>query len=342
MASSTKTGSSDQHDLVTTIVVNWNGRAFLDKCLSSLVAQTYQPHEIILVDNASTDGSADDVEAKWPSIKVLRSQTNVGFAAGNNLAIQRSSGKYVALLNNDAYAEPDWLAKMIEVAEQYESESVGMIACKMLFADRPTIINSTGICIDRVGIAWDRSGGEVESNDPESPTEIFGPCGGAALYRRNLLSEIGLFDEDFFMYLEDVDLAWRAQRMGWRCLYVPTARVVHYHSASSTEGSPFKSFHLGRNKVWLIIKNYPFVQLWAYAPLLIGYDLAAVIYALIARRDIHALRGRLAGLAGARKMWRKRRAASSLRRDDSAWLSPIELPWQVSHRYRHLLVRRNK
>ncbi|HZY45723.1 MAG TPA: glycosyltransferase family 2 protein [Anaerolineae bacterium] len=340
MASINKAESSDPHDLVTTVVVNWNGRAFLNKCLSSLVAQTYQSHEIILVDNASTDGSADYVEAKWPSIKVLRSRTNIGFAAGNNLAIQRSTGKYVALLNNDAYAEPDWLAKMIEVVDQHQD--VGMIACKMLFADRPTIINSTGICIDRVGIAWDRCGGEVESNDTEPPTEIFGPCAGAALYRRNMLSEIGLFDEDFFMYLEDVDLAWRARRSGWRCLYVPMARVVHYHSASSTEGSPFKSFHLGRNKVWLIIKNYPFAQLWAYAPLLIGYDLAAVIYALIGRRDIHALRGRLAGWAGARKMWRKRQAASSLRRDDLAWLSPIEPPWLVPHRYRHLSERRNK
>lgn len=340
MASLNKTSSSDQHDLVTTIVVNWNGRAFLDKCLSSLVAQTYQPQEIIFVDNASVDGSADYVGAKWPSIKVLRLPHNSGFGAGNNLAIQHSTGKYVALLNNDAYAEPDWLAKMIEVTEQYED--VGMIACKMLFADRPTIINSTGICIDRVGIAWDRHGGEVESNDTESPTEIFGPCGGAALYRRKMLSEIGLFDEDFFMYLEDVDLAWRARRIGWRCLYVPVARVFHYHSASSMEGSPFKGFHLGRNKVWLIAKNYPFAKLWAYAPLLLGYDLAAVIYAVVARRDIHALRGRLAGLAGARKMWRKRRAAASLRRDDLAWLSPIELPWRVSHRYRHLQAPRHK
>jgi GT2 family glycosyltransferase len=164
-----------------------------------------------------------------------------------------------------------------------------------------------------------------------------------------MLQEVGLFDEDFFAYLEDVDLAWRARRLGWRCLYVPAARVLHRHSATSQEGSPFKSFHLGRNKVWLVAKNYPFRLLWYVVPLVVLYDLAAVLYALVARRDVHALRGRLAGLRTVGKMRVKRRHAAiraatagpvlgsgRVGRQDLSWLERPPLPWRIPHRYTHL------
>ncbi len=337
MASITKTGSSDQHDLVTTIVVNWNGRAFLDQCLSSLVAQTYQPHEIILVDNASTDGSADDVEAKWPSIKVLRSQTNLGFAAGNNLAIQHSTGNYVALLNNDAYAEPDWLAKMIEVADQHES--VGMIACKVLFADTPNMINSTGIALDWAGFCWDWQGGQIDDPTKIKIEERFGPTGGAALYRRVLLTEIGLFDEDFFAYAEDADLAWRAQRSGWQCLYVPQARVYHAASATSGEGSKFKSYLLSRSKVWLFAKNIPGGRYLGWLVLLTIYDLIAVVYGLIARGDWAALKGRAAGWRGLPGMLRKRSRLKTRTNDYLRLVQPLEPPWKIPARFHHLQTR---
>jgi GT2 family glycosyltransferase len=151
-----------------------------------------------------------------------------------------------------------------------------------------------------------------------------------------MLDEIGLFDEDFFAYLEDADLAWRARRAGWRCLYAPTARVLHRHSATGVEGSPFKSYHLGRNKVWLVVKNYPLGRLWYDVPLVLLYDLAAVVYALLGRRDVHALRGRVAGWAGWRRMWAKRPAGGAGERLDVGWLEPVEPPWRVPRRYRHL------
>jgi GT2 family glycosyltransferase len=324
----------ERRDLVTTIVVNWNGRAYLDKCLSSLLAQTCLPQEIVLVDNGSTDGSAEYVEASYSGVRVIRLPENLGFAAANNLAIRQSSGAYVALLNNDAYAESDWLARLVEAAES--GPRVGMCASKMVFAHQPDVLNSTGVCVDRAGIAWDRRGGEADDDHEKRPVEIFGACGGAALYRRAMLDEVGLFDEDFFAYMEDVDLAWRARGVGWRCLYVPAARVYHAHSATGVEGSPFKSFQLGRNKVWLLAKNYPFKQLWMYAPLVAIYDFAAVIYALVARRDVHALRGRLAGLAGIARVWQKRRGLPLPQRHDVQWLQPLEAPWRVMRRYRHL------
>jgi GT2 family glycosyltransferase len=154
-----------------------------------------------------------------------------------------------------------------------------------------------------------------------------------------MLDQVGLFDEAFFAYLEDVDLAWRARRAGWRCLYVPAAHVLHRHSATGQEGSPFKSFHLGRNKVWLVAKNYPFGALWYWVPLLVLYDLAAVLYALAARRDVHALRGRLAGLWALPRMRARGRQdllGTARARPDLAWLERPPLPWRVPRRYQHL------
>jgi GT2 family glycosyltransferase len=323
---------------VTIIVVNWNGRHQLEPCLSALRAQTYPAREIIVVDNGSTDGSVEYMAAHFPEVRVISVQTNRGFAVANNIAIRASTSDYVALINNDAEADADWLANMIAVAEA--DQSIGMVACKMLFADRPAIINSTGVCVDRAGIAWDRAGGQPDTNPAADPLEIFGPCAGAALYRRSMLDAIGLFDEEFFMYLEDVDLDWRARRAGWRCYYVPSARVLHHHSASAGEGSPFKSFQLGRNKLWLIVKNYPFRALWRYVPLVIAYDVAAVAYALVARRDIHAWRGRMAALAGLRHMWQKRSRDTA--RQDVLWLLPLTAPWRVAQRYQHLKARRSR
>lgn len=209
----------------------------------------------------------------------------------------------------------------------------------MLFANQPHVINSAGINIDPVGIAWDYRGGEQPGQE-EEPIEVFGPCAGAALYRRAVLEEIGLLDEDFFAYLEDVDLAWRARPAGWRALYVPAARVYHLHSATLGEGSPFKSFLLGRNKVWLILKNYPMPWLAYYLPLILLYDLSAIFYALVARHDFHSLRGRARALSELSKIWQKRRKVQALCRiTHYEWrklLAPLDPPWKVPKRYQHL------
>jgi hypothetical protein len=319
----------------TVIIPNWNGQHLLAPCLKALAAQTDQDHEVVLVDNGSQDGSVEWVRSHFPAVRVLAQARNLGFAAAVNQGIRASDSCYVATLNNDTEPAPGWLAELVTSAES--APRVGMCASKMLFADRPGVINSTGICVDRAGIAWDRRGGEVDDEREAAPVEVFGPCGGAALYRRAMLDEIGLFDEDFFAYLEDVDLAWRARRAGWRCLYAPAARVLHRHSATGVEGSPFKSYHLGRNKVWLIAKNYPFGPLWQYVLPLILYDVVAVAYALIVRRDVHTLRGRLAGLTGLRRMWQKRECTIAADRGDPGFFSPLEPPWRVQSRYVHLV-----
>jgi len=319
---------------VAVVIPNWNGRRLLGACLSGLCRQTFPDFEIILVDNGSTDGSVASVREHFSRVRVISNEVNRGFAAGVNQGIRASDSPFVATLNNDTEVSPGWLAALVAAAEG--NPCVGMCASKMVFADRPGVINSTGICLDRVGIAWDRRGGEPDDEREAVPVEVFGPCGGAALYRRAMLNEVGLFDEDFFAYLEDVDLAWRARRAGWRCLYVPAARVLHRHSATSREGSPFKSFYLGRNKVWLILKNYPFARLWLYVPLVLAYDISAVAYTIVTRGDVHALRGRLAGLTGIKKVWQERERRISDRPRDLQYLSPLEPPWRIPRRYRHL------
>jgi GT2 family glycosyltransferase len=321
--------------LVTVIVPNWNGRHLLEACLNALSQQSLPCFETIVVDNGSIDDSIPWTQEHFPNVRVIANETNRGFAAAINQGIRASVGPCIATLNNDTLVEPGWLVALAAAIEQHPR--VGMCASKMLFADRPRTINSTGICLDRAAIAWDRRGGEPDTGQENDPLEIFGPCAGAALYRRAMLDEVGLFDEEFFAYLEDVDLAWRARQAGWRCLYVPAARVLHQHSATSLEGSPFKRYLLGRNKVWLAIKNYPFARLLPYVPWLLLYDAAAVAYSLVTRGDVPALRGRLAGLAGAKRMWQKRAHPNPAQRSDLSYLNPLEPPWRVLRRYSHLV-----
>ena len=321
---------------VTVVIPNWNGLHLLPACLSALGEQSISDFEIVIVDNGSTDSSVTWIRENYPGVRVLVNRENLGFAVAVNQGIGASQSKYVALLNSDTKAGRNWLASLVEAAEG--DPHVGMCASKMLFADRPDVINSTGICLDLAGIAWDCRGGEADDDAEQDLQEVFGPCGGAALYRRTMLEEIGLFDEDFFAYLEDVDLAWRARRAGWRALYVPAARVLHHHSATAVEGSSFKSFHLGRNKIWLLVKNYPFRRTWHHGMLCLLYDVAAVAFALIARRDLPALSGRLAALNGLRRMWLKRRTAGAPNHFSAAWFAPLQPPWRVPGRYRHIVA----
>jgi GT2 family glycosyltransferase len=314
------------------IVVNWNGKRYLEECLSSLLAQTYSPHEIILVDNGSHDGSVDFVTERFSEVRIIQNGENLGFAAGNNVAIRIAQGDYIVTLNNDTRAEPDWLEELVRVVEA--DPKIGMCASKMLFYYHTGVLNSTGISLDIAGIAWDRRGGERDEGCEREPVEIFGPCAGAALYRREMLNEVGLFDEDFFAYHEDVDLAWRARSRGWRCMYNPQAVVYHVHSGTGMEGSAFKNRLLGRNKIWTMVKNYPTPQVFLFLPLITFYDLASVLYSLLKREDKSPLQGRLASLGLLPEMLRKRREIQRKRTSSVfPWFSPLVGPVTMLKRY---------
>ena len=316
------------------IVLSWNGMDYLEGCLDAVFSQDYVDFEVIVVDNGSTDGSVQLVREFLPGVRLIESEVNLGFAAGNNLGLREARGSFVALLNNDAFAEPDWLESLVSVVRS--DPDIGSCASRMVQESDPGRIDSAGIEIDVAGFAWDRLGGRSVEASESSPVEVFGACAGAALYRRAMLDDIGLLDEDFFAYLEDVDLSWRAQWAGWKCMYVPDAVVRHVHSATAGEGSRFKNRLLARNKVWLVCKNHP-LRLW-HLPLVWAYDLMALVFSLAARREMAALQGRLLALAGMPKMLAKRRR--TVRRISGRAMarrmrSP-ESPWAVRRRYAHL------
>lgn len=318
---------------IAVVVLNWNGWPYLEGCLDALRRQTYPNFEVVVVDNGSTDGSPERVAEHFPWVRLICNSGNLGFAAANNQAIRTTSSQYVATLNNDTVVEPDWLAALVSAAET--DPDIGAVASKMVFAHDPNVINSCGIGLDPAGIAWDLLGGHPASTI-DHPREVFGACAGAALYRRAMFEEIGLFEEAFFAYMEDVDLAWRAREAGWRAVLAPGAVVRHVHSGTLGDASPRKRFLLGRNKLWTIARCLPRRDLWQL-PIILLYEAGAVALR-VTERDWAAVAGRFAALAGLLSMLRKRAQIQVPRaaRPPRPYYEPLVPPWRVPERYQHL------
>jgi GT2 family glycosyltransferase len=291
--------------LVSVIIPSYNGMAHLPTCLASLCAQTYAPFEVILVDNGSTDETTAYVRREFPNTQLIALPQNRVFVGAVNHGIRAARGELIALLNNDTEAEPTWLS---ELASALLSEpQAGMAASKMrLFAQRDTLHNA-GDTYGLDGRPRNRGVWQKDAGQYDNEHFIFAPCGGAALYRKTMLDAIGLFDEDFVAYCEDVDLAWRAQLAGWRCVYAP--RAVVYHKLSATGGGALASFFVGRNELWVIAKNYPSALWRNHWRRILAAQWRVTSEALRAWRGAAArarLRGQLAGLLGLPKMLAKR------------------------------------
>ena len=242
--------------LVSIIILNWNGKEYLGKCLRSLKKQTYKNFEVILVDNGSTDGSIDYIKDNFGDfIKLIQNKTNLGFAEGNNIGIKNSKGKYILLLNNDTRTDSLWVEELVKVAEA--DERIGMCASKVLSLDNPEIIDNVGHLIYKDGLNRGRGRLEYDEGQYDTVEEVFFPSGCAATYRKKMLADIGGFDEDFFAYGDDTDIGIRGRLAGWKCVYVPTAIVYHKYSASTSPYSLFKAFHAERNRLWIAVKYFP-------------------------------------------------------------------------------------
>lgn len=241
--------------LVSVVVLNHNGLRYLDECLASLASQTYAKLEIILVDNGSTDGSAELARRRYPQVRWLPLGRNAGFAAGNNRGFKIARGVYVALLNNDAVAAPDWVEKLVTAAEQLPGYA--MFGSRILLRDSPDRVDKVGHLMYWDGQNKGRGSGELDGDAFDQPGEIFFPDGCAALYRRALLEEVGGFDERFFAYGDDADLGIRARLLGWKAYYVPESKVWHHHSGTAGVYSPQKIYWVERNRFWLVVKNFP-------------------------------------------------------------------------------------
>jgi GT2 family glycosyltransferase len=300
---------------VAAIVAHHRQRELLAACLDSLLRALEavdRPCRAIVVDNASDDGSVELVRERYPEVELLALPRNAGFAGAVNRGLSNSDSEWVLLLNNDTTIEPDAVARLLAAGER--RADVGSVAAQMRFLDRPGTINSAGIEIDRLGIVYDRLLGQPAEDGEHEPVEVFGASGGAALLRREMLGRIGGFDDSFFVYLEDADVAWRARMAGWRCLYVPGAVVHHHHSATAGHSSPFKHFHVGLNRVRLLAKNADTRHLLRYGAAIAAYELAYVAFACVADRTLAPVRGRRLGL----RQWASYRRAGCERR-------PIEL-----------------
>jgi GT2 family glycosyltransferase len=248
--------TSNSIPLVSIIIPNWNGKRFLEECLHSIEKQTFCGFEVIFVDNGSTDGSAEWVEERYGHwVRIIRNRENLGFAEGNNVGIRVARGMYIVLLNNDTVVEPDWLEELIKPVEG--DSTVGMCASKVRSYDQPKVLEATGELLFRDGLNRARGHLEVDRGQYDSDLEIFFPPGCGGLYRKVMLDEIGLFDEDFFAYGDDTDLGIRGRLAGWRCVYAPRAVVYHKGSGSTGRYSPFKAFHVERNRIWIAVKYFP-------------------------------------------------------------------------------------
>ncbi|MGB9177188.1 MAG: glycosyltransferase family 2 protein [Methanoregula sp.] len=290
--------------MISVVVVNYNGMKFLEGCLTSLDRQTYQDFEVIVVDNGSSDNSPAYIRERYPSVILVETGENLGFAGGTNAGIHIAKGEFILTLNNDTIADPHLLE---EIVQPMRSDArIGMCASKMLFPDGR--INSTAICISRSGAAWDRGIGETDHGQYDVAEEVFGPCAGAALYRRSMLDEIGLFDEDFFLYMEDLDLAFRAQLAGWKCMYVPTAHVVHIHRGTTGFNSDITIYYGNRNLAWYILKDFPLRTLLVYSPWIIARNCSDIPYYFIHRKGHAIVRAKIDMMKGFRSMVRKRRS----------------------------------
>ena len=289
--------------LVSVVVVNFNGKKFLDDCLSSLARQTFRDFETILVDNGSSDGSADYIRERYPSVMLVETGKNLGFAGGTNAGIRAAQGEFVFTLNNDTVADPCMLEEIVKPMQA--EPTVGMCGTKMVLPDGR--INSTAICLSRSGAAWDRGMGEADHGQFDTAEETFGPCAGAALYRRSMLDDIGLFDEDFFLFMEDVDLAFRGRLAGWKCRYVPTARAVHVHGGTAGFRSDLSVYYGNRNLVWYVVKNFPRRTLVLSSPWIVGRNCAVIPYYIYHGKGCPIIRAKIDMMKGLPAMIRKRR-----------------------------------
>ena len=314
------------HPLLSVIIPNWNGRRFLEECIDSLKGQTFQDFETILVDNGSTDGSADFAQERYGEfLRILRNKENLGFAGGNNVGIRMARGEYIVLLNNDTAADPYWLEELVKAARF--DPAIGMWGSKVCSYDQRDRIDGVGELIYWDGLC--RARGQYEKDRGAYPTEeIFFPQGCGAMYRKSLFDGIGLFDEDFFAYADDSDIGIRARLAGWKCLFVPDAVIYHKSSGTAGQHSPLKAFYVERNRFWLTIKYFPSPLLFLSIFFTL-YRFAFQAYGALTHRgaagrftEIYSpvelvlilLKAYGSGISHLPRMWKKRRMLRPLRK----------------------------
>jgi len=276
--------------MISAIILNWNGKRHLKECLESLRDQAYRDFETIFVDNGSSDGSVEHVRENFPYVKILALGKNTGFSKGNNEGIKIAKGEYIALLNNDTRVDRYWLEELYKSICKHPE--ISFFASRIVFYDQPDRIDSAGDGYAICGAPFKI--GHCENRSKYSQENIvFGACAGASLYRKEMLDDIGLLDEDFFAIYEDGDLNFRAQLKGYKCLFVPSAIVYHKGSSSIGKLSDFYVYHGQRNVEHLYIKNMPLLLILRNGYIHFFYNLLAFFYFSIKRKAIKFIQAKI-------------------------------------------------
>lgn len=314
---------------VSVVIPHWNGLAHLDVCLAALRRQTMTDHEVILVDNGSTDGSQAYVRQHYPEVRLVELGSNRGFTGACNAGYAASRGEFICLLNNDTEADAGWLGAVVDVFDRHPR--VGIVAVKLLLFDQRDRFHAAGDIYRVDGIPGNRGVWQTDRGQYDREEPVFGACGAAAAYRRAMVEEIGFLDDAFFFSCEDVDIAWRAHLAGWEVRYTPAGVVYHKLKASGGSGV-VGSYYDGRNFLYVIWKNYPTSLLRRHAGDILRAQVAISREALRAWRGAAArarLRGQLAGLIGLARLWPARRRIQAARRSDdralAARLTPVDV-----------------
>ena len=269
--------SINEFPLVSIVVVNWNARHLLEDCINSILNQSYNNLEITVVDNASSDKSVEFLEKKYSEISIKKNSKNYGFPKACNVGINCSSGKYILFLNPDVRLESEAIYELVKVAEK--DKEIGICASKMLLLNNPKIINSTGLFLCRDGTTSQFGDGEEDDARYDKILEVFAVPGAAMFCRKKMIEEVGNFDEDFFLYYEDLDLSWRARLYGWKCVFVPTSRVYHLRNSTIKkypEIHRIARYYHQRNRVLFLLKNLSFSSILQNLPSILKYDLLMV------------------------------------------------------------------
>ncbi|HYE37796.1 MAG TPA: glycosyltransferase family 2 protein [Methylocaldum sp.] len=302
---------------IAVIIVSWNSGPFLSKCLSSLRRQTFREFRTIVIHNGEFDDTLASAKSALESAEIICLGENRGFAAGNNVAAQLVKDcDWIALLNPDAFPESDWLSNLLKATKEYSDYS--FFGSRLLAANDPKLLDGVGDTYHTSGLVWRQGHGSNASNAYMEPVEIFSPCAAAALYRRDTFLEVGGFDEDYFCYVEDVDLGFRMRLAGYRCLYVPDAVVLHVGSASTGRHSNFSVYHGHRNIVWTYIKNMPYPLFWVYLPQHLILNVISIFSFAFFGQGRVILNAKIDAVKGIPSMLKKRKAIQAKRKAQSA------------------------
>lgn len=310
---------------IDVVIPNYNGKKFLNECLTSLRNQTCKDFNVLVVDNGSSDGSLEYLQKEFSEVRVIALQENKGFSAAVNAGIDAGKAPLVFLLNNDTKVAPNCIERLLEAARGYPESD--FFATKMINYHDHSLLDGAGEGFLRGGVGYRLGTMENDSIFYNTSRDVFGACAGAALYRRSLFEEIGTFDEDFFAYLEDVDFNLRANSRGKRCWYVSEAEV--YHIGSATTGSKINDFTVRlstRNNLNIIVKNYPLSLLLRFGPALLIYQFFWFCF-VVKKSQIPAyIKGLFTFFRGVHRIYNKRKQNLNAMK-----ISKIELAGRIRH-----------